>query len=143
MIKNIHQADEDAASGKKTSTCKWCQAKIDNPRSGQKHCSVKIRDCKKAHDKHIYKLGRKKDNKKRVRKVPPLKDSVRLQRLLKVLSNGNIFSPLQLQMMTGITNIPQAVRDLKDNQFAIHCKKHGAKTGCGRHIAFYRLQKHL
>ena len=141
-MKNIHQANEDATSSKKAKHCEWCGAKIDNPRSGQKHCSVKIRDCKKAHDKHIYNLGRKKDDKGRTRKIPALKDSVRLQRLLKVISSGGIFSPLQLQNMTGITNIPQAVRDLKDNQFDIRCKKYGAKTGCGRQIAFYRLQKH-
>lgn len=142
MQENIHQTSEDATSGKKTKHCEWCGVKIVNPRSGQKHCSSKIRDCKKVHDKHIYKLGRKKDNKKRIRKTPSLKDSIRLQRLLKVLSRGGVFSPLQLQIMTGITNIPQAVNDLKGNHFAIHCKKYGGKTGCGRQIAFYRLEKH-
>ena len=142
MHKNTHQTIENAASGKKTESCIWCGQKIDNPRPGQKHCSSKIRDCKKIHDKHIYNLGRKKDDKRKARKIPALKDSVRLQRLLKVICSGSMFSPLQLQNMTGITNIPQAIRDLKDNQFDIHCKRHGAKTGCGRQIAFYRLQKH-
>ena len=142
-MKNNTEATQNATSGKKTVTCIWCQAKIENPRPGQKHCSAKIRDCKKEHDKHIYRQGKNQDQKKSSRKIPSLKDSKRLQRLLKVLSRGGIFSPLQLQQLTGITNIPQAVRDLKDNQFDIRCKKNGAKTGCGRQIAFYSLHKHI
>jgi hypothetical protein len=142
-MENNTEAPINATSSKKTINCDWCQAKIENPRPGQKHCAAKIRNCKKLHDQHIYRLGKNKDQKKSSRKTPALKDSVRLQRLLKVISRGGIFSPLQLQHLTGITNIPQAVRDLKDNQFDIRCKKNGAKTGCGRQIAFYSLHKHV
>ena len=140
-MENNTEGPKNATSGKKTETCIWCQAKIENPRPGQKHCSAKIRDCKKEHDKHIYRQGKNIDQKKSSRKTPVLKDSKRLLRLLKIISRGGIFSPLQLQQQTGITNIPQAVKDLKDNHFNIHCKKNAARTGCGRKIAFYSLHK--
>ena len=140
-MKNSNQTNDTATSSKKPECCTWCGQKIENPRPRQKHCSAKIRDCKKEHDKHIYRQGKKSDCKKSSRKIPALRDSVRLQRLLKVIACGGMFSPLQLQHLTGITNIPQAVKDLKDNHFNIRCKKNGARTGCGRKIAFYSLHK--
>ena len=141
MTGNSDETNDNATSSKKAIPCDWCGEKIENPRPGQKHCSAKIRDCKKEHDKHIYRLGKNKDQKKSTRKTPSLKNSLRLRKLLKVLCSERMYSPLQLQKLTGITNIPQAVKDLKDNFFKISCKKMAARTGCGRYISFYRLEK--
>jgi hypothetical protein len=95
--------------------CKYCTEPISSPKDRQKYCD---KDCKDAYWKNARIKGSMKSKGMHYAK---LGGSLRLQRLLRYLSDGELYTTLEIIVGAKVCAVNVAVSELRRNGFDISC----------------------
>ena len=108
-----------------------------NPLPGKRFCCT---PCKDAYHKKAHTLGESKLKAGKIH-FARLSNSPRLQRFLKILSDGKKHTTREIQVKAKVCNPNTAKAELKENGFNVDCKLREV-TEDGSKIFEYQLIKH-